>query len=97
MYRGKVREVVVQTCRENGFEPRIICETQEIQTLHGLVAAGLGVAVLPASATLRAPAETRSIPLGSPRIERTVAVLSKQGESISNTAAAFINIARGCV
>lgn len=41
---------IVGLCRDAGFSPRIEQEAQEMQTRVGLVAAGLGVSLLPASA-----------------------------------------------
>jgi DNA-binding transcriptional LysR family regulator len=40
-------QVVVKTCAEAGFEPRIAVESDEYQVLQGYVAAGLGVTLLP--------------------------------------------------
>lgn len=43
-------DTVLGLCRANGFSPRIQQEAREFQTVIGLVAGGLGVAVVPASA-----------------------------------------------
>lgn len=40
-------EVVLQSCRDAGFEPRIAFESDEYQVLQGYVAAGLGFTFLP--------------------------------------------------
>jgi DNA-binding transcriptional LysR family regulator len=40
---------MISLCRAAGFNPRIGQEAREISTIVGLVAAGLGVALLPAS------------------------------------------------
>jgi molybdate transport repressor ModE-like protein len=40
-------EVIVQACRDAGFEPRIAFESDEYQVLEGYVAAGLGFTLLP--------------------------------------------------
>lgn len=41
---------LIALCRHEGFEPRIAQEACEMQTVVGLVAGGLGVALVPASA-----------------------------------------------
>ncbi|MBW4475063.1 MAG: LysR family transcriptional regulator [Stenomitos rutilans HA7619-LM2] len=41
---------VIALCRRAGFSPRVVQEVNEMQVLLGLVAAGLGVAILSASA-----------------------------------------------
>jgi molybdate transport repressor ModE-like protein len=40
-------ELIVEACRNAGFEPRIAFESEEYQVLQGYVAAGLGVTLLP--------------------------------------------------
>jgi DNA-binding transcriptional LysR family regulator len=40
-------ELIVQACRDAGFEPDIAFESEEYQVLQGYVAAGLGVTLLP--------------------------------------------------
>jgi DNA-binding transcriptional LysR family regulator len=40
-------ELIVQACREAGFEPNIAFESEEYQVLQGYVAAGLGFTLLP--------------------------------------------------
>jgi DNA-binding transcriptional LysR family regulator len=42
-----LRAVVDELCRRAGFVPRVAFEGQDVETLRGLVSAGLGVAVLP--------------------------------------------------
>jgi LysR family transcriptional regulator, transcription activator of glutamate synthase operon len=42
------RALVDRLCQQAGFTPRIAFEGQDVETLRGLVSAGLGVALLPA-------------------------------------------------
>ncbi|MEU2425483.1 LysR family transcriptional regulator [Streptomyces sp. NPDC007851] len=44
-----LREIIVEQCRQGGFVPRIVQEAALIQTIAGLVASGVGVALVPAS------------------------------------------------
>jgi DNA-binding transcriptional LysR family regulator len=39
----------ISVCRQRGFSPKLTQETHEVQSILGFVAAGLGVALLPAS------------------------------------------------
>jgi DNA-binding transcriptional LysR family regulator len=43
-----LRELVDDLCRRAGFRPRVVFEGDDLTNLRGLVAAGLGVAVVPA-------------------------------------------------
>ncbi|GAA1164051.1 LysR substrate-binding domain-containing protein [Kribbella jejuensis] len=54
--RSVMHDTVLARCREAGFEPRIRHEVAETSTLVTFVAAGLGIAVVPApTAELRVP------------------------------------------
>jgi DNA-binding transcriptional LysR family regulator len=44
-------EETVRLCHEAGFDPRVVQEASEIATICALAAAGLGIAVIPASAS----------------------------------------------
>lgn len=57
---------VMTTCRKAGFEPRVVQRTGELQTALGLVAAGIGVALLPASVEHTSREGVKYIPLEKP-------------------------------
>lgn len=57
---------VMTTCRQAGFEPRVVQRTGELQTALGLVSAGIGVALLPASVEHTSREGVKYIPLDSP-------------------------------
>ena len=44
---------VVRSCLEAGFEPRVSFETDDYEAVQGLVAAGVGVALIPGLALQR--------------------------------------------
>jgi DNA-binding transcriptional LysR family regulator len=48
-----LRRITDDLCAEAGFTPRVAFEGEEAETLRGLVAAGLGVALLPPPAVAR--------------------------------------------
>ncbi|UQA97701.1 LysR family transcriptional regulator [Streptomyces halobius] len=48
-----LRQITDRLCATAGFIPRIAFEGEEVETIRGLVAAGLGVALLPAPAVPR--------------------------------------------
>jgi DNA-binding transcriptional LysR family regulator len=54
---------VVRTCLAAGYEPRVAFESDDYNTVQGLVAAGVGVAMIPALAlsTVRADIEIRAL------------------------------------
>lgn len=58
-----LRKITDALCQAEGFTPELAFEGEEIDTLRGLVAAGLGVAVLPAA---EQPTPTVEVPLHPP-------------------------------
>jgi DNA-binding transcriptional LysR family regulator len=44
-----LRDMVVELCRQVGFVPKVVQEAHLVQTVLGLVASGVGVALVPAS------------------------------------------------
>ena len=72
---------VLSLCRNNGgFEPRVMCKGEQIGTLLGLVAGGVGVTVVPDMAAAGDPSKRRAyVNFGSPAPSRTLcAVWHKQ-------------------
>jgi DNA-binding transcriptional LysR family regulator len=71
MKRGYgLRQITDALCATAGFEPELTFEGEEVDTVRGLVAAGLGVAILPAAepAPTRGTAELALRPAASRRI-----------------------------
>jgi DNA-binding transcriptional LysR family regulator len=67
-----VRELVTAAAAARGFQLRVACSTANMGTVRAFVAAGLGVAIVPASATDVPWPALRAIALTSPRLERVV-------------------------
>lgn len=88
-YKGKVRSLTLEACRAAGFEPRVACESTELETVRALVRAGLGIALLP---RLAVPDDLRQIATASlrePKLERTLAMIHRAGKPLSAAAQAF--------
>jgi DNA-binding transcriptional LysR family regulator len=77
-------DAIVAFCRSAGFSPRIEQEAMQSQTIVGLVSAGLGVAIVPASIKqLRRPGVVyRAFKERSPRVE-TLLVWRKDDHSLA--------------
>jgi len=88
-YKGQARDTAQAACRAAGFEPRIACESSELETVRSLVAAGLGIAILPQLATSQPSAGSVAVPLTGDRIERQVAILRRSGHPVSPGASVF--------
>lgn len=68
---------VVQTCRKAGFEPAVAFESDDFDTVQGLVAAGVGVALIPRLALNRVHpgVVVRELSSGGPVRQVTVATV----------------------
>ncbi len=68
-----LRQLNEELCRQAGFVPHVAFESEEVGTVHGLVAAGLGVALIPRT---HAPREARAVHLrvSEPRCKRAIGV-----------------------
>jgi DNA-binding transcriptional LysR family regulator len=86
-------DLLLSTCRNAGFTPRILHETESLQTNVGLIAAGLGVSLLPASIRnlRRIGVVYRPLTPPVPYTEMAVAYIR---ENMSEIGQAFLEILR---
>ncbi|MFD9741514.1 LysR family transcriptional regulator [Umezawaea sp. NPDC059074] len=81
-----MRQITDELCAAAGFVPRVTFEGQEIETLRGLVGAGLGVALLTRSLSAGAGVVEVAV---SPRAGRTFALGWRVGGSLPPAVVAF--------
>ncbi len=67
-----VRTLVALAAEQRGFAPHIAFATANLATVRAFVSAGLGVAVVPASALKVPGPPLRAVRLAAPRLERIV-------------------------
>lgn len=82
-----MRRITDNLCQEAGFRPRIAFEGEEAETLRGLVAAGLGVALLPPPAVPRPGVVELTVT--APRAVREIGVAWLEGHPDTPPVAAF--------
>ncbi|MFF7900591.1 LysR substrate-binding domain-containing protein [Streptomyces sp. NPDC088817] len=82
-----LRRITDALCREAGFKPRVAFEGEEAETLRGLVAAGLGVALLPPPAFPRPG--VAELTVTAPRAVREIGVAWLEGHPDTPPVAAF--------
>lgn len=69
---GSTIDVLPKACRAAGFEPHILFRTDDQTTVRGLVAAGLGIAMVPWLVLSSIPPGLTARPLDEPALTRTV-------------------------
>ena len=82
-----MRRLLEKLCGEAGFTPRVAFEGEEAETIRGLVAAGLGVALLPPPAVPRPG--VRELTVTAPRAVREIGLAWLSGRPDTPPVAAF--------
>jgi LysR family transcriptional regulator, transcription activator of glutamate synthase operon len=87
-----LRDQIEELCRRAGFEPRLAFEAEDLPTVRGFVASGLGVAVLPATQDGPAPlaqAVIRLLPITDPPASREIGLAWSAERRLLPSAEAF--------
>ncbi|MFM1651064.1 LysR family transcriptional regulator [Brevibacillus sp. B_LB10_24] len=85
-----LREIVVNACRQLGFQPKVSFEGDDIDAIKGLVAAGLGITLLPEITLYDSiPRTTVKIPVTEPAVTRTVGVIIPSDRELPPTEKLF--------
>lgn len=87
-----LRSITEDWCRRAGFTPRLTFEGEDVATVRGLAAAGLGVALLPASST-PAPG-TVELTVTDPPASRTIALVTRTTPDLPPPGRAFHEFVR---
>ncbi|MBW7474132.1 LysR family transcriptional regulator [Paenibacillus oenotherae] len=93
------RQIVLELCEGAGFEPRIVFESGNIETVQSLVAAGMGIAFVPKMVTRAKWSEFAPVylSLAPPTPSRTLVIASRKGRYLSKAAEAFIDTMKSTV
>jgi DNA-binding transcriptional LysR family regulator len=85
---------VVRSCNAAGFEPRVSFESDDYQTVQGLVAAGVGVALIPqlALSTVRPDIRVRALDPSSP--VRNVFAATPRAAAVTPAVATMLDVLR---
>ena len=79
-YRSAMFSAVMDACRHAGFTPREVIEVRETSTLVAFVAAGLGVALIPASVRSLALDGVAYRRLSDVRIDTELKLVNRHGD-----------------
>jgi DNA-binding transcriptional LysR family regulator len=88
-----LRTITDELCQAAGFQPRIAFEGEEADTARGLVGAGLGVSLLPATASSLADPAVVAVRVLAPKAARTIGIAWLAGQPLIAPAAAFRDFA----
>ena len=86
-----LRKVAVDACRNVGFVPKVTSEGEDMDALKGLVAAGIGVTLLPESSLYDStPRMTVKVPIANPSIRRNVGIIAPTTRTLAPSEKVFI-------
>ena len=86
-----LNKVAVDACRSVGFMPNITSEGEDMDALKGLVAAGIGVTLLPESSLYDStPRMTVKVPIAIPNIRRTVGIIAPTSKDLAPSEEVFV-------
>jgi DNA-binding transcriptional LysR family regulator len=85
---------VVRSCHAAGFEPRVSFESDDYQTIQGLVAAGVGVALIPQLALSTVRADILVRPLDPQTPARRVFAATPRGAPATPAVATMLDVLR---
>jgi len=85
---------VIRSCHAAGFEPSVSFESDDYQTVQGLVAAGVGVALIPqlALSTVRDDIVVRGLDPASPA--RRIFAATPRGAAVTPAVATMLDVLR---
>lgn len=84
--RFGMRQLLDEACEAVGFEPHVTVECQELDTVAGLVGAGIGVALLPDSPDRRLPPGVATLKVTGVDAAREVGLIWGRGAALSEPA-----------
>ncbi|PLT29967.1 LysR family transcriptional regulator [Peribacillus deserti] len=90
-----LQKIAVDACGQAGFVPTIASEGEDMDAIKGLVAAGIGVSLLPDSTlTENIPRYTVKIPVKDPHLNRTVGIITPKNRELAPSEKAFYHFAK---
>lgn len=90
-----LRDLVVNACKQHGFEPQVGFEGMDIDAIKGLVSAGLGVSLLPEiTLTDSLPRATVKVVIDKPEVNRTVGIIIPKDRALMPTELLFYKFIR---
>jgi len=89
-----LRNLVINSCREAGFQPKIISETSQLEFIQELVAYNIGITLLPESTCIELTDDFKTITVTNPEIEWNLAMIWRKDASLSQIAQEFVRFAK---
>lgn len=90
-----LHDLVVNACRQNGFQPEVAFEGKDIDAIKGLVTAGLGVTLIPEISLIDSkPRAAKKLFIVDPEVTRTVGIITPSDRELLPTEQVFYDFLR---
>ena len=90
-----LNQMITDACRQNGFTPAVAATSSQIDFIVGLVAAKLGIALLPRMIAAQRPnPATRQIKIDGPELFWHMSLIWRRGAYLSPAARAWLALTR---
>lgn len=87
--------IAIRACKAAGFAPNITSEGEDMDSIKGLVSAGIGVSLLPESTFYEVtPRLTVKIPIDTPEVKRTVGIITPKHRELAPSEKVFYEFAK---
>ncbi|SDI08956.1 DNA-binding transcriptional regulator, LysR family [Alteribacillus persepolensis] len=90
----ELRNLILEACIEEGFEPNIVSETSQLDFIEEMAAYNLGITLLPESTCMELTSDLQTITIANPKIEWNLALIWKKDAYLSQVAKEFIRFAK---
>jgi len=90
----RMRRMSFQLCREAGFSPNIVFETQSCEAVNAMIAKGMGIGFLPMAVEFSCPSDQQPVyyPIDSQKAVRTFAIVYDKKNDKNKTLNKFIKM-----
>lgn len=89
-----LRALVMNACKQNGFEPNVVAESSQVDFVMELVSAGMGIAFVPRMIARQKPVGATSVPVKAPSLHWHLALISRRGGYLSEAARAWLELGK---
>jgi LysR family transcriptional regulator, hydrogen peroxide-inducible genes activator len=84
------RETALDLCKQARLHPKVVFESGQFSSILSMVAAGMGISIVPNMAVDTHVTDCRFVPLGDKDASRTVGAVVLRGRLLSRAQTAFV-------
>ncbi|WP_284140606.1 MULTISPECIES: LysR family transcriptional regulator [unclassified Virgibacillus] len=89
-----LRNMIVSACRDVGFQPKVISESSQLDFIEEMVAANLGITLLPDSVAQGLSSNVEALPVTDSSIEWKLAFIWRKDAHLSQVEKEFIKLTK---